>query len=85
VVLATAVVPTRDRVTRFFLTTITKLPSEGLSTDTMDCSGSEFLAGAVTMAASGLPPTAHTTSLYDLAVVLVTMEHEAASRCVDGT
>jgi hypothetical protein len=83
--LATAAVLTGDRVIRFFLTTVTKSPSEGLSPDAMDYSGSEFLAGAVTTAASGLPLTAHTTSLYDLTVVLVAMAHEAASRRVDGT
>jgi hypothetical protein len=76
VVLATAAVPTGDGVTRFFLTTVTKSPTEGLSPDTMDCSGNEFLAGAVTTAASGLPLTEDTSSLYDLAVVLVAMAHE---------
>jgi hypothetical protein len=62
VVLATAAVLARDGVTHFFLTTVTKSQSKGLSPDTMDHSGSEILAGAVTTVTSGLPPTAHTTS-----------------------
>jgi hypothetical protein len=71
--------------TRFFLTTVTKSPSEGFSPVTMDGSGSEFLGGAVTTAILGLPTAAHTTSLYDLAVALIAMADEAASRRVDGT
>jgi hypothetical protein len=73
VVLATTAVLTGDGVIRFSLTTVTKSPSERLSPDTMDHSGSEILADAVTTAASGLPLTAHRTSLYDLAVELVAM------------
>jgi hypothetical protein len=35
--------------------------------------------------ASGLQPSAHTTSLYDLAIALVAMADDAASCHVGGT
>jgi hypothetical protein len=61
-VLATAAMFAGDGVI-LFLTTITKSPSEWFSPVTMDGSGSEFLAGAVTTATAWLPHTSHTTSL----------------------
>jgi hypothetical protein len=85
VVLATAAVFTEDGVTRFFLTTVTKSQSEGFSHVTMDGSGSEFLAGAVITATLGLPPSARTTSLYDLVAAPFAVADESASRRVDGT
>jgi hypothetical protein len=47
VVLATAALLTGDGGARFFLTTVTKSPSEGFSPDTMDRSGSDVLVEAV--------------------------------------
>jgi hypothetical protein len=85
VVLATAAVFTEDGVIHFFVTTVTKSPSEGFSPVTMDGSGSEFLGSAVTKETLGLPTAVHTTSLYDLAVALIAMADEAALCHVDGT
>jgi hypothetical protein len=53
VVLATTTVFTGDRLIRFFLTTVTKSPSEGISPVKMDSSGRKFLAGAATAVAPG--------------------------------
>ncbi|PNF33747.1 hypothetical protein B7P43_G11220 [Cryptotermes secundus] len=84
VVLATAVF-TGGRVNSFFLTAVTKSPPEGFSPITMDGSGSEFIAGAVTLVTLGLPPTAHTASLYDLSIALFAMADVGSSHHVNGT
>jgi hypothetical protein len=67
------------------VSTIIKSPPEGSSLDTVDSSGSEFIAGGAPAVASGLPPAGHRASLYDLVIALLALAHGAASRCVDGT
>jgi hypothetical protein len=68
-------------LTRFLVTTVTKLASEMFSAAIIDETGRKFLAEAV---AAGLPLTMHTTSLYDFAVALFAAPDEAASRRIDG-
>jgi hypothetical protein len=53
VVLSITAVFTGDELILFFLTTVTKSPSEGFSLVTMDDSGTRFLAGAATVVAPG--------------------------------
>jgi hypothetical protein len=82
VVLATTAVFTGDGLILFFLTTVTKSPSEEFSPVTMYESGTRFLAGAATVVAPGLPTAAQTISLYDLAAELFAMADETASRII---
>jgi hypothetical protein len=55
---------TEDGATCFFATTVTKSPPKGVSLVTTYSSGSEFIAGAVTLATLGLPFTAHALFLF---------------------